>query len=214
MINLFAWAFNLFDFVMHIDKYLGIIITNFGYLSYAILFLIIFLETGLVLTPFLPGDSLIFISGAFAGKGDFNLFFLWIMFSLAAILGDSLNYWIGNYFGANLFSKSRFFKKEYLDKTKEFYVNHGGKTIILARFIPIVRTFAPFVAGIGKMDYKNFLMYNLIGGLVWVSLFLLTGYYFGKIPWVEENLSLIIIAIIFLSVIPVVIEYLRSKKRK
>jgi len=199
---------------MHIDKYLGIIINNFGYFSYAILFLIIFLETGLVLTPFLPGDSLIFISGAFAGRGDFNIFFLWILFSVASILGDSLNYFIGNYFGEKLFSKSKLFKKEYMDKTKQFYVNHGGKTIILARFVPIVRTFAPFVAGIGKMDYKRFLGYNIIGGLLWVSLFLFTGYYFGKIPWVEENLSLMIILIVFLSIIPVIIEYLRSRKKK
>ena len=214
MVNLFSWVFNLLDFVMHIDKYLGIIINNFGYFSYAILFLIIFLETGLVLTPFLPGDSLIFISGAFAGRGDFNIFFLWILFSVASILGDSLNYFIGNYFGEKLFSKSKLFKKEYMDKTKQFYVNHGGKTIILARFVPIVRTFAPFVAGIGKMDYKRFLGYNIIGGLLWVSLFLFTGYYFGKIPWVEENLSLMIILIVFLSIIPVIIEYLRSRKKK
>jgi len=156
MINLISFIANLIDFVLNIDKYVGAIILNFGYLSYLILFLIIFLETGLVLTPFLPGDSLIFIAGAFAAAGNLNLFLLWFTFSLAAILGDSVNYWIGNYFGERVFSRFKIFKREYLVKTEEFYEKHGGKTIVYARFVPIVRTFAPFVAGIGKMKYSKF----------------------------------------------------------
>lgn len=204
----------LVDFIFHIDKYLGIIIAKFGYFSYGILFFIIFLETGFVITPFLPGDSLIFIAGAFAARGYFNIILLWAVFSLASIFGDSLNYWIGNYFGERVFSRLRFFKQEYLDMTKDFYEKHGGKTIIYARFIPIVRTFAPFVAGVGKMNYKKFLLYNIVGGLVWVSLFLFMGFYFGMLPWVEKNLSLIVILIVLLSVIPMAWEYFMIKKRK
>jgi len=214
MISLMDLMLGLIDFIINIDKYIGIMITNFGYLSYGILFLIIFLETGLVLTPFLPGDSLIFISGTFAGMGNFNLFLLWILFSLAAILGDSLNYFIGNYFGEKIFLKFKFFKKEHLDSTKDFYVNHGGKTIIFARFIPFIRTFAPFVAGVAKMDYKKFLSYNIIGGIIWVSLFLFMGYYFGKIPWVEKNLTLVIFIIILTSIAPAIFEYFRVKKKR
>ena len=205
---------NPVDFIVHADKYVGEIIQNYGILSYLILFLIIFLETGLVITPFLPGDSLLFITGAFAGSGYINVFIVFLVFCFAAILGDSFNYWIGNYFGERIFCRSRFFKKEYLERTKEFYEKHGGKTIILARFVPFIRTFAPFVAGVGKMEYKKFLSYNIIGGVAWVGLFLFAGYYFGKIPVIQENLTLVIIIIVFISIIPIFIEYFRGRRKK
>ncbi|MBI2451888.1 DedA family protein [Candidatus Pacearchaeota archaeon] len=209
-----AFTYNLIDFVLHVDKYVGMMIENFGIFTYLILFAIIFLETGLVITPFLPGDSLIFVIGTFAAQDYLNVFFLYALFLAAAILGDTLNYWIGNYFGVNVFEKSRFFKKEYLERTKKFYRRHGKKTIILARFIPIVRTFAPFVAGIGKMHYGTFLSYNVIGGFIWVTLFLLGGYFFGNIPFVQENLTLIVYLIVLTSILPGAIEYLRNRWRR
>jgi len=202
----------LFDFIIHIDKYLGSIIQNYGIFSYLMLFLIIFLETGLVITPFLPGDSLIFVSGTFAAKNLINVYLLFLVLIIGAILGDTLNYWIGNYFGENVFIKSKFFKKEYLDKTKEFYNKYGGKTIIIARFIPIIRTFAPFVAGVGKMEYLKFLSFNVIGGVGWVGIFLFGGYFFGNIKFVQDNLSLVVLAIIIVSLIPPVIEVLKRRK--
>ncbi|MDP2925815.1 MAG: DedA family protein [Nanoarchaeota archaeon] len=202
------------DFILHVDRYVGLIISSYDSLTYLILFLVIFLETGLVVTPFLPGDSLLFISGAFASQGSINIVFLFVLFFFAAVLGDTMNYWIGSFFGERVFSKSRFFKKHYLERTKNFYNKHGGKTIILARFVPIVRTFAPFVAGIGKMDYKRFLSYNVIGGFLWVSLFLSSGYYFGKIPWVEKNLTIVIYAIILISILPIILEYIKEKRGK
>ena len=202
----------LFDFIIHIDKYLGSIIQNYGIFSYLMLFLIIFLETGLVITPFLPGDSLIFVSGTFAAKNLINVYLLFLVLIIAAILGDTVNYWIGNYFGENVFIKSKFFKKEYLDKTKEFYNKYGGKTIIIARFIPIIRTFAPFVAGVGKMEYLKFLSFNVIGGVGWVGIFLFGGYFFGGISFVQENLSTIVLIIIFVSLIPAVFEFVKKRK--
>jgi membrane-associated protein len=207
---------SLIDFILHIDKNLNLIIQNYGIFTYLILFFIIFCETGLVVAPFFPGDSLIFVAGAFAGSGSLNIEWLIILFSLAAIIGDTVNYWIGNFVGPKVFHKkdARFFKKEYLDDANKFYEKHGGKTIILARFIPIVRTFAPFVAGIGKMSYRRFIIYNILGGVAWVSIFSLGGYYFGSLPIVKENLSLVIFAIIFISLIPVVIKFLKSKIRK
>jgi membrane-associated protein len=204
---------NPIDFILNVDKYLEIIINKFGAGVYIVIFAIIFLETGLVITPFLPGDSLLFIAGAFAGAGSLNLVFLLIILSLAAIIGDSLNYWIGNYFGERVFSNNKFFKKEHLEKTKDFYKKHGGKTIIMARFVPIVRTFAPFVAGIGKMNYIRFLSFNVIGGILWIFTFVFAGYYFGKIPIIEKNLTLVILIIIFISVIPITLEYFKQKRK-
>ncbi|MBM3199479.1 DedA family protein [Candidatus Woesearchaeota archaeon] len=201
------------DIILHIDVYLGDIIKAYGSWTYAILFLIIFCETGLIVTPFLPGDSLLFVTGTFAAKKSLNIFTLLILLSIAAIIGDTVNYWIGNYFGEKVFLKSRLVKREHLDRTKEFYNKYGGKTIILARFVPIVRTFAPFVAGVGKMDYFKFISYNVIGGIVWVAIFLFGGYFFGNIPIVEENLTLVIFLIIFLSFMPPIIEYWKEKKK-
>jgi membrane-associated protein len=205
----------LINFILHIDKHLSSLITSYGTLSYLIIFFIIFMETGFVVTPFLPGDSLIFASGAFASIGSFNIGILFIILCLAAILGDTINYWIGHFIGPKAFSgKSKFFKKEYLDRTHAFYEKHGGKTIILARFIPIIRTFAPFVAGIGAMTYKHFIIYNLIGGVCWVSLFLFSGYFFGNLEIVKHNFTLVILVIIILSVLPGVIEYIRHKMNR
>lgn len=202
----------LIDFVIHIDKYLGIIIQNYGLLTYLFVFLIIFLETGLVITPFLPGDSLLFVIGTFAAQGSFSLILVLILLSIAAILGDSVNYWIGNYFGEKIFIEKKLINEKYLNRTKEFYKKHGGKTIILARFVPIIRTFAPFIAGIGKMPYQKFLIFNIIGGIAWVFLLTLAGFFFGNIPFVKENLSIVILLIIIISFIPVVIEYFKNRK--
>jgi len=206
-----ALKINPVDFILNIDKYLSIIIKNHGILTYLFLFLIIFLETGFVIAPFLPGDSLLFVAGAFAAQGSLNILLLFIIFVLASILGDTANYWIGGYFEKGM-EKSRLFKKEYLEKTQKFYEKYGAKTIILARFVPIVRTFAPFVAGIGAMKYGKFLSFNIIGGIAWVTIFLFAGYFFGRIPLIKENLTIVIIIIVFLSVIPAVVEYLKARK--
>lgn len=205
---------NPIDFIFHFDKYLGAFISDYGILTYIILFAIIFCETGLVVTPFLPGDSLLFIAGAFAAQGSLNIFILFFLLFIAAVLGDSLNYWIGDYFGEKVFAKSRFFKKEYLEKTNRFYEKHGAKTILLARFVPIARTFAPFIAGVGTMHYTTFLFYNIFGALIWTGLFLFAGFFFGNIPIVEQNLTIVIFIIIFLSILPGIIEYLRNKKKR
>jgi membrane-associated protein len=202
---------SVIDFLLHIDKYLGIIVHNYGALSYLFLFLVIFCETGLVITPFLPGDSLIFVIGTIAAKGAINVFLLFFILTLAAILGNTVNYWIGNYFGEKVFAKNPLFKKDYLEKTKEFYRKHGGIIIIITRFMPIIRTFAPFVAGIGKMPYAKFQSFNVIGGVVWVAFFLFGGYFFGGIPFVQNHLSGIIYLIVFISFIPPVIEILKRK---
>ena len=204
----------LIDFIFHIDKYMGTIIGNYGALSYLVLFLIIFLETGLVITPFFPGDSLIFVAGTFAANGWLNIFLLFFVLAFAAILGDTVNYWIGSFFGENVFAKNRLFKKEYLDYTKAFFKEHGGKTIIIARFIPIVRTFAPFVAGVGKMNYVRFLSFNVTGATIWVALCVFGGYFFGSIPWVKDNLSIMVWLIVFSSVIPFIYEYFYMKNHK
>ncbi len=205
---------NPIDIFIHLDKYLYILIQQYGNLTYLILFLVIFLETGFVLTPFLPGDSLLFVVGTFATAKLLNITFLFVILAAAAILGDSVNFWVGKYFGEKVFANSRFFKQEYLEKTKEFYQKHGGKTIIFARFIPIIRTFAPFVAGIGKMNYPKFLIFNVASGVSWVGLFLFGGYFFGSISLVQENLTLVTIVIISTSFIPVIIEVIKRKRMK
>jgi len=201
---------DLINFILHIDIYVGTIIQSYGVLTYLILFLIIFLETGIVVTPFLPGDSLIFVAGAFSAQGYLNPLLLFFTLAIAAILGDSLNYWIGKFFGDKV-SSWKFVKKEYIQKTEEFYEAHGGKTIILARFVPIIRTFAPFVAGIGKMDYPRFLSFNVVGGIVWTALFTFGGYYFGGLPYIRDNLGMVTLIIIFVSLIPVLVEIIREK---
>ena len=200
------------DFVLHMDKHLDLIVRSMGMWSYAVLFVVIFIETGLVVTPFLPGDSLLFAAGSLAALGSFNVGALFALLAVAAILGDTVNYWIGHYIGPHVFStNSRLFKREYLDRTHAFYEKHGGKTIFLARFIPIIRTFAPFVAGVGRMSYGYFITYNVVGGLVWTALFTFGGYFFGNLPFVKNNFSLVIMAIVVISVLPAVWEALRSK---
>jgi membrane-associated protein len=203
---------NLVDFVLHLDQHLNAIIQDFGIWTYLILFMIIFLETGVVVTPFLPGDSLLFAAGSFAALGSLNVIVLFVVLTGAAILGDTVNYWIGHYIGPRAFSGNiRFLKKEYLDRTHEFYEKHGGKTIILARFIPIIRTFAPFVAGIGAMTYSRFILYNVFGAIAWVALFVFGGYFFGNLPFVKQNFTLVILMIIFISVLPGIVEFLRER---
>ena len=201
------------DFVLHMNKYLDMIIQNTGNLTYLILFFVIFIETGLVVTPFLPGDSLLFAAGTFAGMRSLNIWILFFTLAAAAILGDTANYWIGHKLGDRVFDmNSRLIKREYLEKTQAFYEKHGGKTIFLARFIPIIRTFAPFIAGVGKMRYGYFITYNFVGGLVWTALMLFAGYFFGTQKFVQDNFSIVIIAIIVISVLPAVIEWLRNRK--
>lgn len=201
------------DFILHLDKYLALIIRNFGIGTYAIIFLIIFAETGLVITPILPGDSLLFAAGAFAAIGSLNVYILFFALLLAAILGDSLNYAIGKFLGSKAFRKyPRIFKKEYLEKTHKFYDKYGAKTIVLSRFVPIVRTFAPFIAGVGGMRYLKFLAYNIIGAILWVTLFVIGGYFFGNISSVKNNFSIVIFIIIILSFMPMVVEFWKHYK--
>jgi membrane-associated protein len=207
----------LIDFILHIDTYLAEIIRDYGLWTYALLFLIIFMETGLVVTPFLPGDSLLFAAGTFAAGADpaLNVWILWALVFIAAVLGDTVNYWIGNKIGPKAFEQDyRFMKKEYLEKTQRFYDKHGGKTIILARFVPIVRTFAPFIAGVGTMQYGKFLSFNIIGAFLWTAIFVFLGYFFGQIPFVQNNFELVVVVIILISVVPMVFELVRSKARK
>ena len=199
----------IIDVIFHVDKYLNILIQRYGGLVYLLLFIVIFLETGLVLAPFLPGDSLLFVAGTFAAAGSLNVYLLFFLLSLAAIIGDTVNYWMGNYFGEMVFSK--FIKRGYIERTRSFYKRHGKKTIILARFIPIIRTFAPFIAGIGKMHYSTFLSYNIIGGIAWVAIFVFSGYFFGSLPIVKKNLTVIIFIIISTSLIPALVEYVKHR---
>ncbi len=201
----------LFDFILHIDEHLTEITSTYGAVTYGILFLVIFIETGLVFFPFLPGDSLLFAAGAIAALGSLNIVVLVLLLITAAIIGDTVNYWVGHFFGEAIVESPRvpFFNREHLEKTQQFYAKYGGKTIILARFIPIIRTFAPFVAGVGRMEYGVFLKYNVVGGVAWVSLFTLAGYFFGNIPFVRTHFELIIVIIIGLSILPPIVEWVR-----
>lgn len=206
----------LVDLVLHLDKHLTEIIAQVGIWTYFPLFFIIFLETGFVITPFLPGDSLLFAAGAITAldKSPLNIFVLYLVVATAAIAGDTANYWIGHYVGPRVFTeKIRFLKKEYLIQAHEFYERHGNITIFLARFIPIIRTFAPFVAGIGSMSYAHFITYNVVGGLIWSALFTFGGYFFGSLPFIKNNFSLVVVVIVVISLIPAVTEFLRSRKK-
>jgi len=208
------WIHYFFDLFRHLDQVLADLLKNYGAWTYLVLFVVIFCETGLVVTPFLPGDSLLFAAGAFATQG-LNPWLLFVLLSIAAIAGDTVNYWIGHYIGPKAFTgKVRFLKKEYLERTHRFYEKYGGKTIIIARFVPIIRTFAPFVAGIGAMNYGKFIVYNIVGGVAWVALFVFAGYSFAGQEWVKRDFHWVILAIIIISVMPMVIEYLRSRGQK
>lgn len=205
----------MFDFILHIDTHLGQIIATYGVMTYAILFVIIFMETGLVFTPFLPGDSLLFAAGAFAALGSLNIAALLVLLFVAAVLGDTANYWIGHFFGKQIIAHPKIpIDEEHIKETQKFYKKHGGKTIIIARFMPIIRTFAPFVAGIGTMDYVQFLLYNVIGAAVWVLLATLAGFFFGNIPFVRDNFSLVIIGVVLISVLPIFFEVVSRKMKK
>lgn len=201
----------LIDLFLHLDEHLANIINQYGTWTYAILFLIIFMETGFVVTPFLPGDSLLFAAGTLAPLSDLNIWLIVVLLIIAAIAGDTVNYWIGHYLGERAYN-IKWIKKEYLDRTHAFFQKHGGKTIFLARFVPIVRTFAPFVAGMGKMSYGYFFSYNVFGGIVWVMLFTFLGYFFGNIPFVKANFELVIIAIILVSIVPAVWEAWKARQ--
>ena len=204
----------LIDFILHIDQHLQEIISQYGTLTYLILFLIVFCETGLVVMPLLPGDSLLFAAGTFAALGSLNVWLLILLLCLAAIGGDTVNYWIGRWVGPRAFSgRIRWLRQDYLARTQEFYHRHGGKTIVLARFVPIIRTFAPFVAGVGQMEYGRFIAYNVGGGILWVMLFTLGGYLFGNLPAVRENFSLVVLGIIGVSMIPLVTEWIKARRR-
>ncbi len=205
----------ILQFILHIDKYLSDIVSHYGALTYALLFLIIFAETGLVVTPFLPGDSLLFAVGALSATGILSIWPAYLLFLVAVICGDNVNYWLGRRIGPRVFSKenSRIFNKNYLARTESFYERHGSKTIILARFIPIVRTFAPFVAGVGQMRYRTFLLFSIIGGFFWVTLFTWLGYLFGNIKIIRENFEFAVVGIILFSLLPILYEYVMHKKR-
>jgi len=209
------WIQFFIDLFLHLDKHLDVVLHDYGTWTYLILFVIIFCETGLVVTPFLPGDSLLFAAGAFAAIGKLDPLWLFLLLSAAAIGGDTVNYWIGAWIGPRAFSgEIRFLKKEYLDRTHAFYERYGGTTIIIARFVPIVRTFAPFVAGVGAMNYAKFIVYNVVGGLAWVALFIFGGYWFGNQEFVKKNFSLVVLAIIIISVMPMVVEFIRARRSR
>ena len=204
-----------FDYFLHLDKHLGVIIQDYGVWTYAILFLVIFCETGLVVTPFLPGDSLLFACGAFAATGALDLAVLMTVLIFASIIGDSTNYTIGYNFGHRFLAKreSRIFKRKYIEKTRQYYDKYGAKTMVIARFVPIVRTFAPFMAGVGKMKTRVFALFIVIGAILWVSVTVLSGYFFGNLPLVRSNLSVVILLIVLLSLLPGALEYLRSRRQ-
>ena len=205
----------LVDFIIHIDVHLGSIISTYGLVTYIILFLIIFMETGLVFTPFLPGDSLLFAAGAFAALGSLNIWVLFLLMAVAATLGDTANYWIGYFFGKKIVAHPKIpIDESHIEETQKFFHKHGGKTIIMARFMPFVRTFAPFVAGIGRMDYRQFISFNLIGGILWVAVATFSGYFFGNIEFVKKNFSLVIFGVIIISLLPIIFEFFRNKIQK
>ena len=205
----------LIDLFLHLDKHLSEIISQYGLWTYGILFFVIFMETGFVVTPFLPGDSLLFAAGTFAALGSLNIFVLVGLLTIAAILGDTVNYWIGHKVGSKAYTgEVKWIKKEYIERTHAFFEKHGGKTIFLARFVPILRTFAPFVAGVSRMSYGYFISYNIFGGLTWVPLFTFAGYFFGNIPFVKHNFSLVIIAIILISLVPAVYEGWKARQER
>lgn len=204
----------IIDIFLHLDINLAQVITQYGSLTYGLLFLIVFMETGFVVTPFLPGDSLLFAAGALSVTSSLKIYWLYLLFLLAAILGDTVNYWVGHFVGPKIFEKdTKLIKKEYLIRTQKFYERYGGHAIVLARFIPIIRTFAPFVAGIAKMNYRYFITYNIVGGVAWVSLFLWSGHFFGNLPLVKANFHYVVIVIIFLSITPILYELLKSFKK-
>jgi membrane-associated protein len=207
---------DLIDFILHIDAHLVELVSRYGTFSYAILFAIVFCETGLVVTPFLPGDSLLFAIGALSAKGALDVYTAAILLMLAAIIGDSTNYWIGYFVGPKVFrsESSRWLNRKHLERTNQFYEKYGVKTVVIARFMPIVRTFAPFVAGIGRMYYPRFLLFSVLGSILWIGLFVTAGYMFGNIPVVKRNFTLVILAIIFLSILPAVIEFAREKRSR
>jgi membrane-associated protein len=204
---------SLLDLFLHLDKYMADVIRNYGMWTYGLLFFVIFMETGFVVTPFLPGDSMIFAAGTFAALRALNVWVVFILLAIAAVLGDTANYWIGHYLGVRAYNV-KWIKKEYLDRTHAFFEKHGGKTIFLARFVPIIRTFAPFVAGIGRMPYSYFFSYNVFGGITWVALFTFAGYFFGNIPFIRDHFSMVIIAIILISLIPILIEAWRGRHKE
>jgi membrane-associated protein len=207
------WILKVIAFVLHVDTYLSDIIAHYGAWTYGLLFFVIFMETGFVVTPFLPGDSLIFAASTFAARGVLNPWLIFILMSIAAIGGDTANYWIGHAIGAKAYTgEVKWIKKEYMDRTHTFFEKHGGEAIFLARFVPIIRTFAPFVAGVSEMSYGFFITWNLIGGISWVATFTLLGYFFGNIPFVQNNFELVIIAIVLISFIPAVMEWSKARK--
>jgi membrane-associated protein len=205
----------LINIFLHLDKNLAIVISNYGNLTYGLLFLIIFMETGFVVTPFLPGDSLLFAAGALSATTSLEIYFVYLLLLIAAVFGDTVNYWAGHFVGPKVFEKdTKLFKKEHLVQAHKFYEKYGGQAIVLARFIPIVRTFAPFVAGIAKMSYIHFLMYNVVGAALWVSLFVWGGYFFGNLPFVKANFHYVVVVIILLSLTPIFYEWLKAKRSK
>jgi len=216
IINLVNKLIEFINIFVHLDKYISVATQSMGNWIYILLFVIIFAETGFVVTPFLPGDSLLFVAGTLAGAGLINITALYIALLSASILGDTANYWLGHYIGKKVFQNenSKFFKKEYLEKTREFYVKNGSRSIILARFIPIIRTFAPFVAGIGKMHYRTFITYNIIGAIIWVTLITYAGYFFGGLDIIKRNFHYVTLIIIFVSFIPIMLEYFKHQKNK
>ncbi|HUH13761.1 MAG TPA: DedA family protein [Longimicrobiales bacterium] len=206
---------SIVDLFLHLDQHLSRVIAAYGAWTHIILFLIVFAETGLVITPFLPGDSLLFAAGTFAALGALDVRLIIVLLIVAAIIGDTVNYWVGAWIGPRAFSgRIRWLRQDYLERTHAFYEKHGGKTIILARFVPIIRTFAPFVAGVGAMSYGKFILYNVVGAVLWVGIFVLGGYYFGNIPTVRENFTLVILAIILLSVMPIVFEAVKARRAR